>query len=152
MFDRVRPYYRSLGILILFTILTSSAGAQEKGVPPTPKESTQVSATDFEQGLLDSPELTPGKPLSLAEAIAAADDRNLTLNSARLEIEKAEAQLSQAWGLVIPVAQGGVQYIRNDHEDTFNLGTGLDPIFEGIGMPTPELDDMILRPQDILVG
>ncbi|MBW2278252.1 MAG: TolC family protein, partial [Deltaproteobacteria bacterium] len=68
------------------------------------------------------PQISAGAPITLNEAVVRADRRNPGLSSARLEIQKAEAQLKQAWGLVLPGAQAGMQLMHRDHEDAVNFG------------------------------
>jgi len=84
---------------------------------------------------------TPGRPLSLAQALAAASRRNVQLNSLRLEVDRAEVQLSKAWSLLFPTAQGSLQYMRADHPDEVEMGS----TFPGAG-------SLVMRRQDDLSG
>ncbi len=68
---------------------------------------------------------TGDPPLTLAEALAAADAQNLTLEGVRYELDRADAQLSQAVGLVLPFASAELNYRRADHEDTLDLTSTL---------------------------
>ena len=70
----------------------------------------------------DFPEITPGKQITLSEALKLADQRNLTLNAARTDIIKAQAELYSAWSTLLPVASGHLDYTYNDHADTRNIG------------------------------
>ncbi len=81
--------------------------------PPTPLPPK----IDVEQ----LPVITPGPAMTLEQALITADQRNLGLNAARMEIEKSQAQLSQAWALILPGVQGSVQFMHNDHEDSFDI-------------------------------
>ena len=114
----------------------------------------QPSSSPVTQTNLELPPMSPGELITFEQAILAADKRNLTLTAGRFEIEKADAQLSQARGLILPVVQGGMQYMRNDHEDTVNFTESLGPMFEAMGIPVPDMGDgdMVLRRQDILTG
>lgn len=47
-------------------------------------------------------EIKPGPALTLKEALLAADEKNLNLQSARVKLETAQAQLKQAWALLLP--------------------------------------------------
>jgi outer membrane protein TolC len=75
--------------------------------------------------------------MTLAEALQAAEKRNLTLAAARVEIEKAEAQLSQAYALILPSAEGKLELMQRDHADTFSIGDSMGDLFEGLGMSLP---------------
>ncbi len=83
---------------------------------------TEITSADIDFAL---PEITPGPKMTLADVLLAADRRNVTLSAARLEIEKAEAQLSQAWALVLPGAQASLQLMHRDHEDTVSFAEGM---------------------------
>ena len=64
------------------------------------------------------PVIAPGEPLTLAQAIELADQRNLTLAATRVELERADAQLKLAWSTLFPVASGTLTYTHYDHEET----------------------------------
>lgn len=68
------------------------------------------------------PQVSPGQPMTLAEALAQADRRNVTLEVARAEIDKTQAQLKQSLGLLLPAAQGKMQLMHRDHEDSVSFG------------------------------
>ena len=51
--------------------------------------------------------------LSLPQAMALALDRNRDLALARLELEKAEDQVDEAWGGVLPSVDANLSYTRN---------------------------------------
>ncbi|MDJ0765465.1 MAG: efflux RND transporter permease subunit [Myxococcota bacterium] len=63
-----------------------------------------------------------GDPLTLAAAIRLADERNISLNAARTELEGAEADLHKAWGGLLPVISGGMTLTHLDKEDTTDFG------------------------------
>lgn len=100
----------------------------------------------------------PGPEVTLAEAVAAADGRNLTLRAARLEIDRADARLAQAWALVFPMATAGLNVIHADHADVVDfsksLAEGLGPILEaaGIELPPMESEPTVVRRQDTVSG
>ncbi|NOZ02130.1 MAG: TolC family protein [Deltaproteobacteria bacterium] len=95
--------------------------------------------------------ITPGPPLTLSEALKAADSRNLSLSTVRASIEKADAQLIQAISLAAPMATSGLQYIRADHEDTVEFDDGLtqqlQPIMDQLGvvLPPTESKPVVIR-------
>ncbi len=89
------------------------------------------------------PEITPGTPLTLAQALEAVDGKNLTLQSARVELEKADALRMQAISGIIPFIQSNLNFIHNDHEDAFDIG-GM--------MGAPSIGETVVAPQHILKG
>jgi len=100
------------------------------------------------------------RPLTLSEAISAADDQNLTLEGIRYELDRSDAQLSQAVGLVLPYASAGMTYRHADHEDTMDMTSALtESLSESLeGLPF-ELDTsssssepMVVSRQDDLSG
>jgi len=75
---------------------------------------------------VEIPPMTPGEPMTLAQALDLASRRNLSLDVAALEVTKAEAQLKQAWALVLPGIQGKVTVMQRDHEDAADFaGTSI---------------------------
>ncbi|MCP4602628.1 MAG: TolC family protein [Proteobacteria bacterium] len=113
----------------------STAAGESTAIEPdhpaaTPKETPDTTLSEFEL-----PEITAGPNMTLAEALLAADRRNVSLAVARLEIEKTEAQLSMAWAALLPRAQGKIQFMHRDHEDTASFAT-----------------DMVIMPQEDLKG
>lgn len=61
----------------------------------------------------DSVSTPPPETLTLTEAVEAAVDRNPELDAARLELEQAREQVSEAWGNVFPTADLSSTYTRN---------------------------------------
>jgi outer membrane protein TolC len=114
--------------------------------PPTTLEPPGPPSVD-ELGF-ELPQVTPGEPMTLDQALVRADRRNLGLQSARIEIEKAEARLEAAWGGVLPIAQASLQMMHRDHADTVNFTDSLPPgsVPEGMG------GDMVVMPQQDLKG
>jgi outer membrane protein TolC len=119
------------------------AGAPEPTAPLGPPGPPP----DEELGF-DLPQVSPGRPMTLVAALDMADRRNVTLSAARIEIEKAQAQLKQSWGMVLPGAQASMQLMQRDHADTVNFSEGLpeDMLPEGMG------GEMVVMPQQDLKG
>jgi outer membrane protein TolC len=67
--------------------------------------------------------VTPGKSVSLADALRLADLNNLSVAVAREDIVKAQAKLKAAWSALLPRASGGLTFTHNDHPDYVGLGT-----------------------------
>ena len=75
------------------------------------------------EALLSQPDLPAStRAVTLDEALEEADSRNLSLVEIRMEIEKADVSIRQAWGAVMPTAQAEMQYVRADHADVADLG------------------------------
>jgi outer membrane protein TolC len=98
------------------------------------------------------PTITPGPELTLADALRRADARNLSLAAARVEIEKSQAQLHQAWASLLPVLGGQMVYTHNDHADAFNPVASLGSVLDGLGIALPNTPDLIIRRQEDLRG
>ncbi|MDD5308018.1 MAG: TolC family protein [Deltaproteobacteria bacterium] len=132
--------------VVCATSMAPAVRAQEG--PPAPSASVEKGVVARRK----LPTLTPGPSITLAEALERAESRNLGMEAARLEIDKARAQLKQAWGLVLPVIQGGMQYTRMDHEDTLDLAGSMAPLLQamGITLPPGAAEPMLLNPQDKL--
>ncbi len=96
---------------------------------------------------VDLPDITPGPAMTLEELLEAAQKRNLSFEAARLEIEKADAKLSQAYALVMPGAQASMTYMHNDHEDTVDFASNLPA-----GMSLPNMQPLVVRYQENLSG
>jgi outer membrane protein TolC len=101
--------------------LWAAPGLAQEAAPPAPLPETAAPVPP-EEPAMDLPAITPGPAMTLEQVLAAADRRNLTIEAARLEITKAEAQLKQAYGLVLPAAQAKMQLMHRDHEDAFDFG------------------------------
>ncbi len=100
-----------------------------------------------------------GAPLTLHGALNAADERNLTLEGVRFELDRSDAQLSRAVGLVLPVASAGATYRRADHEDTVDMTSALTATLEESleGLPfeldtSSESEPMVVSRRDDLSG
>jgi hypothetical protein len=64
-------------------------------------------------------------PLTLEQALREADERNLTLEGIRYELDRADAQLATAVGLVLPVASAGMDWNHADHADEIDMTSGI---------------------------
>jgi outer membrane protein TolC len=98
-------------------------------------------------------------PMTLDQALEAADERNLTLAGIRDELDRADGQLAQAWGYWLPSADASLSYTRMDHEDTADLTSGIaDMLTEAFAeMPfemgaIEEGEPVVIQPQDTLQG
>jgi outer membrane protein TolC len=137
--------------------LSTATSAQEGPPAPVSIETQPVSSST--SGAVVAPRvrpaITPGPSLTLAEAFDRARKSNLSLESARLEIDKARAQLKQSWGLVLPMLQGGLQYTHMDHEDTLDLAGSMAPLLDAMGITLPPGaagKPLLLNPQEKLQG
>jgi len=97
--------------------------------------------------------------LTLAQALSAADENNLSLSALRLENDKAQGQLTQAVGGVLPVASASLDYVHADHEDTMDMTSGITDVmedaFEGMPFEMGEMEEgepTIVRQQEDLSG
>lgn len=133
-----RPPARATAALALALVLLASGVAAADGSPPGP----------------DHPVLLPGPSMTLAEALKAADGRSVTLAALRQELDRADAQLSQAWALVTPYVGAGLQYTHADHADTADFASGMKPIFDALGIELPEgsNEPMVIRRQESVSG
>jgi outer membrane protein TolC len=136
-----------LCLVTLVVGLTPLVGNALENVPMDPEVDLELSLP-----------LSPGEEVTLKEALAAADARNLTLEAARAEVEVADGQLAKAWALALPVAGAGLTYVRADHADEVDFGKslseGLGPILEqlGIQMPPSDGETTVIRRQDTVTG
>lgn len=95
------------------------------------------------------PNITPGPKMTLSEALSKTAEKNLTLAATRVEIEKAEASLSTAWGAVFPVVNGNVELLHRDHEDTFDLSGSMGDL---VPMPAGADTETVITPLNDLKG
>ena len=101
----------------------------------------------------------PAVPMTLDQALTAADERNLTLAGIREELGRADGQLATAWGYWLPSADASMSYTRMDHEDTADLTSGiadmLTDAFSEMPFEMGEIgggDPIVIQPQDTLQG
>jgi len=107
-----------------------------------------IARTTAESAVSTTPAPSPSqKELTLKEALALAEQRNLSLSSARLQLEKADAQVRQAWAGILPVVGMSATWSHLDHADE------LDPSAMTGGIPTGvDMDPIVIRQQDSLSG
>ncbi len=94
------------------------------------------------------PKITEGPALTFEEALKAADQHNPSLASMRTNIESAQAHVKAAWGGVLPVINGKMEYIVRDHPDTVNFADSLS----GLGLALPPTPDMVITNRQDVKG
>ncbi|MFH1469496.1 MAG: TolC family protein [Pseudomonadota bacterium] len=109
--------------------------------------------------LLAAPAALAGEPsertLSLAEAVDAAAEQNLTIAALEQSLEQAQGQLTQARGLLLPMVSAGGTWSHADHEDAVDMTSGIMAMFEELGFPIPddvESEPTVVRVQDDVTG
>ena len=145
------------GLTVFFCLAPAKVIADEAVTPPvtpekpaaprTPKPASKFASVKDDarlEALLSEADL-PGitKEVSLREALEMADSRNLSLVELRMELEKADVRLKQAWGLMVPTVQAEMNYIRSDHADKISMG-GLTGAGGG--------STIVVNPADTLTG
>ena len=90
--------------------------------------------------------------MTLADALQATARRNLSLQAARLEVARADAQLAAAWGQLLPAVAAGGRYSRADHADSVDLAGSMGELMTAMGMPAPDSEPMVVRRQDDVVA
>lgn len=79
-------------------------------------------------------EIKPGQAMTLREALLMADAQNLTLETARVKIQTAKAQLKQAWAIILPNISGTISYAHVYNNATAaSMANAFKPIYESIG-------------------
>lgn len=133
--------------IILVGFMPFETKAQtEDSETPSPPDAPVEPQLGFEL-----PRITPGPTVTLADALKAADQRNVTLAAAKMEIAKTEAKLSQAWALVLPGAQAKLGYQFRDHADKADFTDSLPEQFRDL-IPEGEDTSMLIMPRDDLKG
>jgi outer membrane protein TolC len=79
---------------------------------------------------------TAAPVLTLDEALAEAQRKNLDLKVARARLAQAEESSSKAWAGYLPTVTAGVSYTRNSDEASFSLPTR--SVIRDVGAPTSE--------------
>ena len=100
--------------------LAAPAPAVAQEGPPSPQRPAPNPGDELIP--FDIPEIPPGEAVSLSGAISSADERNLSLEATRMELERAEGELYGAWATLFPTADASLTYTRRDHEDSMNFG------------------------------
>ena len=79
-------------------------------------------------------EIKPGPAITLREALLMADRDNLNLAAARVKIEIADAQLKQAWAILLPNISGSLSYAHVYNNATASsLKSAISPAYESLG-------------------
>ena len=79
-------------------------------------------------------EIKPGPAITLREALLMADRDNLNLAAARVKIEIADAQLKQAWAILLPNISGSLSYAHVYNNATaFSLKSVISLAYESLG-------------------
>ncbi|MCP4197325.1 MAG: TolC family protein [Proteobacteria bacterium] len=129
-------------VLLAIAIALPTTPRAEQVGPASPADTV---ANSYDLPNIDPdnpPEIPPGPPMTLKEALEAADKNNNRLDSVRLEVDKVEGRLAQAYAFVIPMVSGSLDLMHQDHSDKVSFGAAP-------GMPG---DEFIIRPQDALTG
>ncbi len=129
--------------VLLASMLALPIAPQAQQVGPL--SPAQAAANTYDLPTIDPdnlPEIPPGPPMTLKEALEAADKNNNRVASVRFEIDKVEGRLSQSYATVIPMVNGSMEFMHQDYAD--NVSFGAAP-----GMPANEVT---IRPQDTLTG
>ncbi|MEL7363347.1 MAG: TolC family protein, partial [Bacteroidota bacterium] len=71
--------------------------------------------------------------ISLDEAMQIATQRNYALLTAALDVENADAQVSEAWGQLFPQVDASAGYTRNLKQANPFAGSSAGNIFSGLG-------------------
>jgi len=79
---------------------------------------------------------TAAPVLTLDDALAEAQRKNLDLKVARARLQQAEEASSKAWSGYLPTVTASVAYTRNSDEATFTLPT--QTVIRDVGAPTSE--------------
>lgn len=113
---------------------------------PAPKEQPSLQQSLPGEAALDARveqiselnQIKPGDPITLREALLLADDNNRDLATARVKIDSANAQLKQAWTLLLPSISASVTYAHVYNNATASsMGTAVksavQPAYESLG-------------------
>ncbi|MCU0662990.1 MAG: TolC family protein [Myxococcota bacterium] len=130
------------GAMLATAALCAAPGAAQVKKRDLGKIAENDKPVPVEELGFEVPQIAPGPPMTLPEVLEAVDKNNRALVAGRMEIEKVEARLSQAYAYILPFSQATLTYSHNDHSDTANFGADL-----GIDMPP-----MVIRQQEDLKG
>lgn len=112
---------------------------QQQGLPGEKALDQQV------EQISELNEIKPGDPLTLRQALLLADEKNLDLAAARVKIQTANAQLKQAWALLLPSISASVTYahVYNSSNSTAAaLQSAMQPAYQSIGALSQGLGSM----------
>lgn len=113
--------------------------AQQQGLPGEKALDQQV------EQISELNEIKPGDPLTLRQALLLADEKNLDLAAARVKIQTANAQLKQAWALLLPSISASVTYahVYNSSNSTAAaIQSAMQPAYQSIGALSQGLGSM----------
>jgi outer membrane protein TolC len=159
-------YLTTITSVLFITIWVSTVGITEEKtvVEESPLAAETTQSNDVQNDRLQKPsaqlsslaEITPGPTITLHDALERARLRNMDLAVANLEVDKARAKLSGAWGLIHPVIMGKLDYTHMDHEDTVDLASSFQPLLNAMGIQLPPGtnlgDPLLTNTQDKLTG
>jgi outer membrane protein len=130
-----------LAVHIIWCTVPSISSAQEtetKASEPNSKEPDSHGRPVIGDPIKeDLPIVTEGRPITLSEALTLADERNLSIAAARVDIEIGRTGFKRAWAALLPTAQGSMTLTHADHADEVSMGGG---------------QDIVIRRQDSLDG
>ena len=83
-------------------------------------------------------QIKPGEPLTLRRALLIADEKNIDLAAARVKIQTANAQLKQAWALLLPSISASVSYAHVYNNSTASsmasaMQSAVSPAYQSLG-------------------
>lgn len=77
-------------------------------------------------------EIKPGPALTLKEALLMADAENLDLKAARVKLETAQAQLKQAWAMLMPNISASLSYAHLSEDPTASTQAMMGGIMDAV--------------------
>ncbi|MBO5753614.1 MAG: TolC family protein [Proteobacteria bacterium] len=77
-------------------------------------------------------EIKPGPALTLKEALLMADAENLDLQAARVKLETTQAQLKQAWAMLLPNISASLSYAHMSADPTASSKAMMGGIMEAV--------------------
>lgn len=105
-----------------------NAAVQQQGLPGEDLLNNQV------EQISELNQIKPGDPITLKQALLMADEKNFDLASARVQIQTANAQLKQAWALLLPNISATLNYAHVYNNSTAaSLSSALQPAYESLG-------------------
>ncbi len=135
-------------------VLLLGLGAMVCGAPlraqqaPTQPEATPKPRTSYDE-FIPPPTSPPGQPITLADALHRALNRNLSIRSTEQDLAQAEAKLYQAWALLMPIVQGNIQWMHLNKEISVDLMSSLPPSLTAMMPPS---EPMVIQPQEQFTG
>jgi len=139
--------WRSMfGLFVLGALACAlPARAQTGAAQPTAAPPEKKTYDEF----IPPPTSPPGPSITLAEALLRASKRNLTILSTEQDLAQAEAKLYQAWALLMPVAQGNIQWMHMNKEISVDFMSSLP---DSLKQMMPATAPMVVQPQEQYTG